>query len=349
MKNTVTIKDIAQKAGLSIATVSMVLNGKTGTRVSDETVRKVEAIAQEFHYVPNRNAQLLKGKQSLIIGLVIPDIMNSYYSEMTKGIIDEGSRNGYNVMLFNSNNQLTTETVAIETMLSVKVAGAIICGINESGEQEDKLLSRLVHSGIPLVKIDRGDALGSWPCVMIDNYQAAYEGVTYLLNKGHRKIALIGLKWNLNIMTERENGYRQAMKDFGLNVSEEMVYRVDLKNFMEAAHQVAEKILLHQAHYTAVFVIPGDWLAIECMRYWQEHGLRIPQDLSVLGFDGIYMGEVCEPALTTIEQPKYEMGREAFRLLNTYLNEEKESLPHPIQKVLTHRILSRSSVHELRK
>ena len=342
MKNKATIKDIAERAGVSIATVSMVLNGKPGTRVSPKTVDRVKKIAQELRYIPDRNAQLLKGRDSSMVGLVIPDIMNNYYPEMTKGILDEGAKSGYNVIVFNSNNQLKTEAFAVETMLSLKVAGAIICGVNESGEREDRLLRRLVQNGIQTVKVDRCEFGGSWPHVTIDNRQAAYEGTKYLYEMGHRRIALIGLKWDLNIITDRENGYRSAMRQLGLPVSEDMVYRVDLTDFMQAAHQVAQEIMERADRYTAVFVIPGDWLAIECIRYWKAHGLSIPGDLSVLGFDGTYMGEVTEPALTTIEQPKYVMGQEAFRLLEELLGEAEG--PGRKSVVLGHRIVCRHSV-----
>lgn len=112
------------------------------------------------------------------------------------------------------------------------------------------------------------------------------------------------------------------MKDLRLSVEEKSIYRVDLSCFFEAAYEVAKKIQEHISEYTAVFIIPGDWLAIECMRYWRQQGIKIPEELSVMGFDNIYMGEIIEPPLTTIHQPKYEMGIHAIQLLESMLNGE---------------------------
>ncbi|RGY98586.1 LacI family DNA-binding transcriptional regulator [Clostridium sp. AM58-1XD] len=347
MKRHVTMKDIASEAEVSVATVSLVLSGKSGTRVSVETVRKIQEIAERLNYQPDINAQLLKGKDSSIVGLIIPNITNHFYSEMTKGVMDEGKANGYNVILFNSDNQLAAETFAAQTLSSMRVAGVIICGIYEAGEKEDTILKKLKKSGIQVVKIDRCDFEGTWPCVTIDNYQAAYSCVQMLYSQGHRKIALIASRWSLNIINDRERGYRQAMKDLGLKVTEDMIYRTDSFDFIdEAADRLAEEVRKDIDRYTAVLVIPGDLLAVECISYWKRRGIRIPEDISVMGFDNIYMGSIMEPSLTTIDQPKYEMGKEAMKLLLALMNEQE---PEKKKIVFPHQIIIRGSTKEIKE
>ena len=316
MKGRVTLKDIAAAAGVSASTVSLVLNGKIGSRVSAATVAKIRDIAENLHYQPDINAQRLKGKALPIIGLVVPNITNYFYSEMTKGIMDAGANAGYNVILLNSENTLQGEQLAAEAFLSVRVAGAIICGVCEPGTEESVILEELKRAGIPVVKIDRCEWNEKYPRVMIDNYQAAYDSVKCLHRLGHRKIGIIATTWDLGIMNAREQGYQQAMKDLDLEISESMIYRkksYDLTD--EEADEIADDISKHLNRHTAILAIPGDVLAIECIVYWKRHGINVPDDISIMGFDNVYMGSIIEPALTTVDQPKYEMGKGAMELL----------------------------------
>lgn len=336
-----TMKDIAAEAEVSVSTVSLVLSGKIGTRVSAETVERIREIAERLHYQPDVSAQRLKGKESSTIGLIIPNITNYFYSEMTKGVMDEGTEAGYQVVLFNSDNHLKTEQFAVETLISMRAAGVIVCGIHETKDAEQELLVHIKKSGIPVIKIDRCEWDGNWPCVCIDNYKAAYDCVEHLYQIGHRKIALLASMWDLNIINDRERGFRQAMKDFGLFVSEDSIFRTDSLDFIDkAADKLAKRMIADLKKYTAVLVIPGDLLAIECIDYWKKHGVKIPEDISVMGFDNIYMGSVIEPSLTTVNQPKYDMGREAMRLLLSMINGEEAGTT---KRIFEHEVIVRNS------
>lgn len=345
MEKATTLKDIASIAGVSVATVSMALNGKPEGRVSAEIVNQIENIARKMNYQPDVNAQRLKGKKIPLIGLLVPNITNPFYAEMTKGIMDAGRQLGYNVVLFNADNSHESEAVAAEAFISMRVAGAIICGICDPGTQEEKTLGTLAKAGVRVLMIDRSEWDGHWPRIMIDNFQAAYDSVEYLYQQGHRKIALIAAGWDLNIVNDRERGYKKAMQDLGLDDS--CIYRISTYQLTGAgAEAVAEEVMSNMCRQTAVLVIPGDTLAIECILYWKSHGIRIPEDLSVVGFDNIYMCQVMEPSLTTVDQPKYEMGKGAMELLVRLIDEGRNQ---DCRQVYAHRIVERDTVKKIDK
>ncbi|WP_207654295.1 LacI family DNA-binding transcriptional regulator [Lachnoclostridium edouardi] len=338
-----TLKDIARIAGVSVATVSLALNGKPEGRVSAEMVNKIEEIAKKLNYQPDVNAQRLKGKKMPLVGLLVPNITNPFYSEMTKGIMDAGRQLGYHVVLFNADNSHESEAVAAEAFISMKVAGAIICGICDPGAEEERILETLSKAGIRVLMIDRSEWDGHWPRVMIDNFQAAYDSVKYLYRQGHRKIALIAAGWDLNILNNRETGYKKAMEDLGLDSS--FIYRIPTYQLTGAgAEAVAKEVMSNLDRQTAVLVIPGDTLAIECILYWKSHGIRIPEDLSVVGFDNIYMCQVMDPPLTTVDQPKYEMGKGAMELLVQLID---QGSGQSCRQVYAHKIVERSTVKKI--
>lgn len=337
-----TLKDIAKIAQVSVATVSMALNGNPEGRVSAEMVAHIEDIARKLNYQPDVYAQRLKGKTIPLIGLVVPSITNPYYSEMTKGIMDAGRKLGYYVVLFNADNTLEGEAAAAEAFISMRVAGAIICGVCDPGTEEEKTLETLTRAGIRVLMIDRSDWDGHWPRIMIDNFQAAYDSVAYLYRQGHRNIGLIAAGWDLNIINDRERGYRKAMEDFGLDDS--CVYRISTYQLTGAgAEAVAREVLENLERQTAILVIPGDTLAIECILYWKKHGVRIPEDLSVVGFDNIYMCQVMEPPLTTVNQPKYEMGKGAMELLVKLIDKGQKNC----RQVYAHQVVERDTVKKI--
>lgn len=343
MEKATTLKDIASIAGVSVATVSMALNGKPEGRVSAVIVERIEEIARKLNYQPDVNAQRLKGKKLPLVGLMVPNITNPFYSEMTKGIMDAGRKLGYYVVLFNADNTHESEAIAVEAFISMRVAGAIICGICNPGTEEEKTLETLTKAGIRVLMIDRSDWDGHWPRIMIDNFQAAFDSVKYLYQKGHRKIALIAATWDLNIVNDRERGYKKAMQELGLDDS--CIYRIPTYQLTgEGAEFVAEEVLANLDKQTAVLVIPGDTLAIECILYWKSHEVRIPEDLSVVGFDNIYMCQVMEPPLTTVDQPKYEMGKGAMELLVHLIDEGRD---RDCRQVYAHRIIERGTVKKI--
>ncbi|MEY8337410.1 LacI family DNA-binding transcriptional regulator [Lachnospiraceae bacterium 62-35] len=343
MGKATTLKDIASIAGVSVATVSLALNGKPEGRVSAEIVERIEEIARKLNYQPDVNAQRLKGKRLPLVGLLVPNITNPFYSEMTKGIMDAGRELGCYVVLFNADNAHESEAIAMEVFISMRVAGAIICGICDPGTEEEKTLETLKKTGIQVLMIDRSEWNGHWPRIMIDNFQAAYDSVTYLYKQGHRKIALIATAWDLNIINDRERGYKKAMQDLGLDDS--CIYRISTYQLTGmGAETVAEEVLVNLDKQTAVLVIPGDTLAIECILYWKNHGVQIPEELSVVGFDNIYMCQITDPPLTTVDQPKYEMGRGAMELLVQLIDEGQN---RDCRKVYKHRIIERGTVKKI--
>lgn len=321
-KKRVTLKDVAEQARVSVATVSIVLNGKRQMRITEETRQRVLDTARALNYQPDLSAQMLKGKTSSIIGLVIPDILNPFYPELVRGTTDKAGAYGYNVILFNSDNKFHKEEFFLETMRSLRVAGVLVCGADDGGEQEARLLRELGQSGIPVVLVDRGDRESGFHSVIIENREAAFEAAGYLLKGGHSRIAFAATSSVdvVKIIEERFHGYRDAMAAYGAEVGRDLLYQ-SVSTGAESAMRLVKKLMRAKPRITAV-VASGDILAIDIIRAAKEIGYRIPEDLSVIGFDDIQMASMIDPPLTTIAQPKYEMGEISMIVLNSIIREE---------------------------
>ena len=336
----VTLKEVAQSAGVSVATVSMVLNGKNSDRITDKTIKKVLQAAAELNYTPDLNAQILKGKASTLIGLVIPDISNPFYPEITKGITDRAAELGYNVTLFNTDNNITQEIFAMETLSAMRVAGVILCGVFEPSNQERGLLRYLEDRAIPVVRIDRYDSDEIVPYVAIDNYAAAYQAMEYLIRSGHRRIAVITPDMSLHIIHERIRGIYTVCAQYGLGDYEKFIIYSGVKEMQKAdVPSVVDQIV--QLECTAVFSLLGDLFAIECIREMETRGISVPDDISVVGFDDIQLATFSHPRLTSVHQPKYDMGKAALDLLCSVMGGEIQA---PYRIIMEHRLIVRESV-----
>ncbi len=322
-KKRVTLRDVAKKANVSVATVSIVINGNNQMRIREKTRQRILDVARELNYQPDLNAQILKGKTSSMIGLLIPDITNPFYPEVVRGVTDKANSLGYNVILFNSDNKLEQEAFFIDTLKSLKVAGVIICGVDDGGEQEAALLATLDRDGIPVVAVDRGVLNGKIPSVMIENREACFEAVEYLIKGGHKRIAFVETGQSVGIMEDRFRGYKEALEAYGLEVSKDLFYHLKSTNleYLHQANGLVKKIRRAKPKITAIFAT-ADVVAIEIIRAAKQLNIRVPEDLSVIGFDDIQLAELIDPPLTTVWQPKYEMGQISMIVLNSMIKEE---------------------------
>ncbi len=316
LKRRATLRDVANLAGVSIATASIALNGQHTKRITPETISNVVHAAEQLGYQPNLHAQTLKGKRSTIIGLVIPDITNAFYPEITKGVIDRAYELGYNVVLFNTDNDIQKEKFAIETLTSMRSEGIILCGIYNPGEEEHGLLQKLRNIHVPVVQIDRYDARGIVPYVAIDNFRAAYAMMEWLIQLGHQRIAAVTPGLQLHITDERLRGYRQALEDYNLPYDPALVLREYISEMQKVKVDAAVDTLI-RSQCTAAFILMGDMFALECMDKLRAKGIRVPEDMSIAGFDDIRAAGAA--GLTAVRQPKYEMGQAAADLLCSIL------------------------------
>lgn len=315
----VTIYDIAKEANVSPATVSRVLNSRGN--VKEETARKVQKIARAHNYSPNVMARSLRTKRSNLIGLIIPDIENPIYPAPVRGIQDVVNLRDYSVVIHSTDGNERKEIETIRRLRAVGVDGLII-NISESSA----LLASEIHKlrqtvDLPIV------ALGPWypelciDCVSVDNEKGAYLATEHLLKLGRRRIGMISGPTGNPISQERLQGFEKAMADYCTETAVELICEGNYK--MGSGYNAAKR-LLAQSRPDALFCA-NDLMALGAMRAIQEEGLRIPEDIALIGFDDIDFATLAKPSLSSVTQPKYETGNLAAELLFERI--EEDTLP----------------------
>ncbi|MCM3711662.1 LacI family DNA-binding transcriptional regulator [Sporosarcina luteola] len=295
------IRDVAKYASVSVATVSRVLNDKG--YVGAETRKKVEAAIAELNYRPNEVARSLFKKQSKTIGLILPDIMNPFFPELARAIEDTASKLGYTVILCNSDEDEEKAQRYIDVLLQKYVDGIII--------SSNTILEKTIRElNIPVVCIDR-EISKDIPTIVVDNKKGARMATRFLKEKGRRKIAHIRGPIDIVNANERCEGYREVVSgEQWFNES----YIVNGNYRMETATEVVLELLRQHPEIDGIFAA-NDTMAIGAMKAAYQHGLKVPEEISIIGFDGIALGKASIPELTTIEQPLYKLGQTAAKVL----------------------------------
>ncbi|AVX23411.1 LacI family DNA-binding transcriptional regulator [Pseudomonas syringae] len=300
-----TIKDVAALAGISYTTVSHVLNK---TRPVSEPVRlKVEAAIAQLDYVPSAVARSLKAKTTSTIGLLIPNGMNPYFAELARGIEDYCERNGFCVILCNSDDNPEKQRGYLRVLLEKRVDGLIVSSVGGDAG----VAGGLAEVRTPLVIVDRElDGIDA-DMIRIDHEQGAYLATRHLLDLGHRAIACIGGPVHSTVAEMRLAGYRRALQQASVQVRAEWSLHSE---FTSSAGHGAACQLLAERPPTAIFA-GNDVIAIGVLRAAAERLIRVPQDLSVIGFDDIQMSRYVYPALTTVGQSIMQLGETAAEML----------------------------------
>lgn len=302
----VTIKDIAEHAGVSIATVSYVIN--ESRPVSPELTERVLNAVEELGYSPNEIARSLRLKQTNTIGLLIPDNSNPFFSEIAKGVEDAGFESGYNVILCNSNWKIEREIAYLELLRSRRVDGVIY---HTTATDIDQIIP-LVERGIPVVVLFREVQDLRVDSIRIDNHHAGYIATRHLIELGHRQIACVKPASDERPSGLRVEGFKDALKESGVDWQESLIVSGD--NRIEGGMTAAGLLLESGGEFTALFA-GNDAMAIGAMRAFREKGILVPGDISIVGVDDIQLASFTEPPLTTVAQPKYDAGRLAVELL----------------------------------
>ncbi len=302
----VTIRDVARRAGVGVATVSRVLNG-TGY-VKAETRERVLAAAAELGYVPSQLARGLVRRLSGTVGLVVPDITNPFFPLITRGVEDAASEAEYTVFLCNSDNDPALEANDVQKLRERRVDGVIFVGTTERRE----LVDRLLADGIPVVVMDRQLDHTEVDTVLVDNLAGARAACRHLIELGHRRIAHAAGHQSTRTGQDRCQGYRVALEEAGLAYDPACVVWGDFT--YESGYRAGQVLLGRSPRPTAVFA-GNDLIALGVIRAAEEAGLAVPDDLSVVGFDDIQMAALVRPGLTTVRQPAREMGRMAMVML----------------------------------
>lgn len=327
-----TLVDIAKAANVSKATVSMVLNNKD-IKISKSTRELILKTAKDLNYVPNYLAKSLSTKKSYSIGFIVPDIQNPFFSEMAKAIEKILEENGYSMILCNSFNEINKEEKYMRLLISKAIDGVIIAPTEEVNNQ----FKILKDNNVPFVIVDRVVNNEDYISVVCDNRKGIEMGIDYLYNKGKRNIAFIGGNKEFNIANIRLEKYIEMVSNLGIYNKE---FNIEDEFSMYGGFRATEKLMNKNLTIDGIFY-SSDVMAIGGMKYLLRNGYKIPEDISVLGFDNIDISFFIEPELTTIAQPIYRMGEEATRLLIDKINkiEIKESI-----LVLEPRLIERGTV-----
>jgi LacI family transcriptional regulator len=300
-----TIKDVAALAGISYTTVSHVVN-KTRP-VSQEVRLKVEAAIKSLDYVPSAVARSLKAKTTATIGLLVPNSLNPYFAELARGIEDYCERNGYCVILCNSDDNPEKQRSYLRVLLEKRIDGLIVA----SAGGDIGLAQGLAGVKTPMVIVDRGLDGVDADLVRIDHEYGAYLATRHLLELGHRDIATIGGPSSTSVAQMRQAGFCRALKEAGVTVRPERMLESD---FTSTGGYNAAAILLESNPPSAIFA-GNDMIGIGVLRAAAERNVRVPSELSVIGFDDIQMSRYVYPALTTVGQSILQLGEMAAEVL----------------------------------
>jgi LacI family transcriptional regulator len=300
-----TIKDVAARAGISYTTVSHVVNG---TRpVSDQVRRKVEAAIAELGYVPSGVARSLRARATGTLGLLVPNASNPYFAELARGIEDHAERNGYSVILCNSDDDIDKQLRYLRVLLERRIDGLIVATV----ASDAAFAQALANLQVPLVLVDRSLEGVNADQLRVDHEQGAYLATRHLLELGHRRIVCIGGPASTQVAQLRAAGYQRALAEAG--VAAQAV--VDCPFTSPAGHAAAQVLLAAEPRPTAIFA-GNDMIALGVLRAAAEHQLQVPRQLSVVGFDDIEVSRYLHPALTTVGQCIGTLGEQvAARLL----------------------------------
>jgi DNA-binding LacI/PurR family transcriptional regulator len=307
------IKDVAREAGVSTATVSHVIN-KTRF-VSEEVRERVERAIERFQYHPNAHARSLASGKSRIIGLVISDISNPFFPELVKAIETAAFERGYDVILSNTNYETERASHYVRRFIERKVAGVAVM----TSEMDQALVEMLVRRDVPAVFLDSGETGRDISNLRVDYASGIRQSIEHLVALGHRDIAFIGGTAHFRSARRRREAFRAAMREH-FPQSSERIFEGNFK--IEGGRRAASQILREKDLPTAV-VCANDLMAIGAMHEFHAAGLKVPREISIVGFDDIAFAGLSQPSLTTVNLPRGELGRRAVEALLETLDDPK--------------------------
>lgn len=318
----VTLKEIAEKLNISVTTVSKAL--KDYSDVSPKTKALVKELAATLNYTPNSFAVNLRTKESKTIGLVIPEVVHHFFSNVIKGIISEAEKQGYLVIILQSNESYELEKKQIELLMSHRVDGILISLAN--GTADFKHLNTVINQDKPLVMFDKIAKLVKCSKIIIDDQKAAYMATQHLIDSGCKRIAHFRGPLLPQNSIDRFLGYKKALLDNGMEYDPSLVYLNDCdENSFDDGKMNAAKLLKEHNDVDGIF-INTDLVAIGAISEFNRLGIKIPEEISIVGFSNWFMSSVISPTITTIDQPGYTMGQIAFKQLHKEIKDTKNNV-----------------------
>lgn len=318
-----TIRDVAARARVSAATVSRVLNGRTDV-AGDLRERVLDAVS-DLGYRPNGLARSLRMRATTVLGVIISDVTNPFFTSMVRGIEDTAQAAGYSVVLANSDEDLAKERRYLEVAAAEQMAGVIL----SPASSRDTRIDVLADPGIPVVTIDRrlrGDPGATVDSVIVNNFRAAQQATEHLLEQGCRRIGFVAGPVATTTGSRRLAGHRAALKAAGIDDDESLVVPADFR--IEGGREATEK-LIADTDIDALFV-SNNLMTIGALEALAEAGKSIPGDIAVIGFDDMSWATALRPPLTAVTQPTYEIGQQTAELLLRRINGEKSPPQHVV-------------------
>jgi len=327
------IKDVAKEANVSIATVSRVINNVP--LVNEETKQRVLDAIQKTGYKPNAIARSLKLHKTNTIGVLIYDITRPYYTLAARGIEDTARENGYNIILCNTDSDPDKELRGIEVFVQKQCDGVIFLGKN----LDIQLYTKFLEESLEVVLGAVEDETGILPGVFIDNEQAAFDMTEYIISCNHKEIGLI----NVNPETayfakKREEGFLAALKKHGLKTKAAWMQTGDFT--YEGGSTAMQKLLDSGSYPTAIFCM-NDEMALGAIRCVEKNGLKVPEDISIAGFNNFNIAEWTNPSITSVDHDMYDLGVKCAQMLIRKINKEMDK---PENQIISHQIIKRNSV-----
>lgn len=321
---TVTLKDLAAYCNVHPSTVSRVLRGKENLRISEKTRQKIFNASRKLKYRPNQTARTLRLKKSGTIGLIVPDISNPFFSRIARGIDILTYNAGYMLIVVNTDENQDKELHYVNELMSRGVEGLMII----PAQDEYSHIQELLNMDFPLVLIDRDFENLKANAVISNNKEASYKAVKYLCELGHKRIAALSGRRNLYSIKKRLQGYREAVKDFNLDKNPDLI--AGDGHTIEDGYNATMDLLNLENPPTAL-VFSGNLISVGALTAIQEKGLKVPQDISIIGFTDSLYSEFLSTPLCTISHPLQEIGKKALNLLFKHMKATKQL---PCEKVI---------------
>ncbi len=327
------MNDVAKKAGVSIVTVSRVVNNNTN--VNEATRAKVLKAIKELKYQPSRVAKRLRSKSlsGNLLGIMIPDIQNPFYVDVLRGIEDVAYKNHYAIIVSNFGQDEQKERMYLDILKSESIDGLIVAPAHEN----DTKVIEVLKSGLPIVCVDRGLEGVDVDVVLVSNQKGSFDAVSYLIQQGYNRIAFIAGKPQIPSSRLREKGFREAHEKYNLPVDESLIKRGDSSH--KSGIELCEELLNLKNPPNAIFT-GNNLITLGALETIHKHGISIPNDLAIIGFDDMYWSNSLNPSLTAVKQPAYEIGKRAAELLIQRINDPERPT---IQMMLNTELIIRKS------
>ena len=314
----VSLKDIAKKAGVSAALVSYVLNDQKTDRINKETAAKIKEIALKLNYRGNFIAKSLKTRKTFILGLIVADISNPFFSSLARIIEDEAEKNGYTVIIGSSDENTERSKKLIDVLLDHQVEGFIIAPTEGSETQ----IIQLQKTKIPFVLVDRMFPRLKTSFVIIDNYQAAYKATSHIINTGRRRIGLVTFKTRLHNLTERKKGFIDALSSNTIGLNKKWIKEISIHDPEQQVKKAIDELLTLPSPVNAI-LFTNNILSTTGLIYINSLTVKVPADISIVSFDQSAASDLFYAPITHIKQPLQDLGQIATSALLDMISSDK--------------------------